>query len=83
LPEESWDVLGNLGPYPTQTSALEDIEEFRQDPNSLLIAVIDKQVEGKGRDGFAGVYGITEYSDEFMVSTFLVLADSLSLRCSA
>lgn len=66
LPKESWETLGNLGPYERNT-ALEDIEEFRQDECALLLAVIDKQKEAAGRDGFAGVYGLIEYDEEYMV----------------
>lgn len=65
LPKESWDVLGDMGPFPTVESALEEIEHFRKDPESLLLAAIDKQRESKGLDCFAGVYGLVEcYLDE-------------------
>ncbi|WVW81731.1 hypothetical protein I302_103727 [Kwoniella bestiolae CBS 10118] len=69
LPAESWTHFGELGPY-TQQTALEDIESFRIDPRCLLLAVIDKQVEKLGRDGFAGVYGLIEMNDEFMHAIF-------------
>lgn len=64
LPRESWDVLGDLGPYDTRSSALEDIEYFRADPNCLLLAVIDKQREAAGLDCFAGVYGLVDLNDD-------------------
>jgi hypothetical protein len=68
LPSTSWDVLGDLGPYPDEKSALIDIEGYRQDGAGLLIAVIDKQVERRGGDGFAGVYGLEGYDTYYMVS---------------
>lgn len=68
LPPESWDSLGDLGPYPSSQSALEDIEAFRLDPRSLLLAVIDLQKERIGQDGFAGVYGLIEVDAESYVS---------------
>ncbi|WWD05893.1 hypothetical protein V865_003977 [Kwoniella europaea PYCC6329] len=69
LPPSSWTHVGELGPYTEQT-ALEDIESFRIDPRCLLLAVIDIQVERKGKDGFAGVYGLIEVNDEFMHAIF-------------
>ncbi|WVQ64749.1 uncharacterized protein L199_002917 [Kwoniella botswanensis] len=69
LPPSSWTHFGELGPY-TERTALEDIESFRIDPRCLLLAVIDLQVERKGKDGFAGVYGLIEVNDEFMQAIF-------------
>ncbi|OCF71239.1 hypothetical protein I204_08192 [Kwoniella mangroviensis CBS 8886] len=69
LPPSSWMHFGELGPY-TEETALEDIESFRIDPRCLLLAVIDLQVERKGKDGFAGVYGLIEVNDEFMHAIF-------------
>lgn len=68
LPKESWDVLGDMGPFDTLESALEEIEEFRNDPRSLLLAVVDKQREAKGMSCFAGVYGLIEYNVDQGVS---------------
>jgi len=68
LPKGSWDVLGDMGPYETPEAALGDIEEFRKDPRSLLLAAIDKQRESKGMDCFAGVYGLIEYNVDEGVS---------------
>jgi len=62
LPKESWNALGDMGPYETPKSALADIEAFRKDPRSLLIAVVDKQREAAGMECFGGVYGLTEYN---------------------
>jgi hypothetical protein len=62
LPEESWDVLGDMGPFKTNESALEEIEEFRADSRSLLLAAVDKQREAVGTSSFAGVYGLIEHN---------------------
>ncbi|KAK4688028.1 hypothetical protein P7C73_g2086, partial [Tremellales sp. Uapishka_1] len=69
LPDLSWDVFGGLGPY-DEESALIDIEDFRAEPSSLLLAVVDEQAERRGENGFAGVYGLTEASDEEMSMIF-------------
>lgn len=71
LPRESWDVMGNMGPYETAEEALEDIETFRKDPRKLMLAVIDKQREALGMECFAGVYGLIEYNVEERASRFL------------
>ncbi|WVF66223.1 hypothetical protein IAT40_000963 [Kwoniella sp. CBS 6097] len=72
LPDESWAASGNLGPYDRE-SALRDIEEFRSDPSSLLMAVIDLQAERAGRDAFAGVYGLIRVTEEYMDAIFGVI----------
>ncbi|ODN85876.1 hypothetical protein L198_07440 [Cryptococcus wingfieldii CBS 7118] len=71
LPDSSWNVMGDLGPYNRQT-ALEDIEAFRSDPQCLLLAIMDKQRENAGMDAFAGVYGLIEVS-EYMDAVFGVI----------
>ncbi len=79
LPAESWDVLGGIGPF-DRRSALETIESYRQDEGSLLLAAIDKNAEAAGRDGFAGLYALDEYDEDYAVSrvgsALLLLADS-------
>ncbi|WVQ93845.1 hypothetical protein IAU59_000923 [Kwoniella sp. CBS 9459] len=72
LPDESWAASGNLGPYDRE-SALRDIEEFRADPSSLLMAVIDLQAERAGKDPFAGVYGLIRVTEEYMDAIFGVI----------
>ena len=74
LPKESWDLLGDMGPYDTQLEALEDIEHFRKDPRKLMLAVIDTQREEKGLDCFAGVYGLIEYNGDEPVSGVWLVA---------
>ncbi|WWC58062.1 uncharacterized protein I303_100597 [Kwoniella dejecticola CBS 10117] len=69
LPPESWIHFGDLGPY-TRKTALEDIESYRADPTCLLLAVIDLQLEARGDDGFAGVYGLIEVNQEYMTAVF-------------
>ena len=80
LPRESWDVLGDMGPYETREAALEDIEEFRKDPRSLLLAAIDKQREKEGMECFAGVYGLIEYNADEGVSISFVPIQQTSFR---
>jgi hypothetical protein len=57
---------------------LEDIEAFRLDHRSLLLAVIDLQKERDGQDGFAGVYGLIEVDAESYVSWPIVLTSPIT-----
>ena len=58
-----------MGPFPTRLSALEEIENWRKDSRSLLLAAIDVRRESVGLDSFAGVYGLIEYNVEAKVSS--------------
>ncbi|KAL7418831.1 hypothetical protein Q5752_006515 [Cryptotrichosporon argae] len=63
LPRETWAAFPDFAPA-TRAAALEAIERFRRDEQSVLLAVVDKAAEARGRDGFAGVYGVTECGRE-------------------
>ena len=66
LPDRSWDCFGEIGPFRTPHAALLFIETHRRNENDLLLAVIDKQAEKRGEDGFAGIYGIIECDHEMV-----------------